>query len=825
MLQRGNYLEKINEHIAFLRLEIEQTASMGLYNLNRYSEDFVKHILNLVYDCQLENLNGEKSNFPGLDLGDKKKGIAYQVTSTNTRAKIDGTLANCIKYEHYKTFLVINVFITSKKKKSYKPMVNTLPFFSFDSKTNILDFEDILKSISFLKLARIKQIYDYILSEIPVLAWHKTTIRTSLWNVPYSRNPYFTGRSDALVEIRNTLKRAKTIGVSQSITGLGGIGKTQTALEYAFRYRNMYNACFWVVADTEITLTSDLVKIGRLICLPEANSSDKNLVIQAVIRWFETYKGWLLILDNVDTPSLVKQFVPTNPKGHILITSRVYSLDMLAVFKTLSIDQMNGEEALEFLLKRTNRQKVDGEEKMYAVRLVEDLGFLPLAIEQAGAFILAHESKFESYLNSFRIKKMDTLNISFPVMGDYGHSVGTTWLMNFQKIENSNKESANILRLSAFLCPDRIPIELIVDGYFNSVSHNTSFAEGLRNDPIAIDIALEPLVRYSLIRKDLSSNSYSIHRLVQESLKSQMTEFTRKEWAERVVRSIDTIFPSASYPTWELCERLLPHCIVAAKFVEDYGFTFEDAGNLLNGAACYLRMRGDFAESERMHLQSIAVRERDIGPTNSELAGCLNNFALVYYDQYDFSKTGPLLVRALEINVQVLGTDNPELALSYNNLGLFYVRTRDFGKAQFHLEKALELEKKLTKRNEFFYAIIINNLAELYLGLGNFILAESFCLEALDIRERIGNLEKTGGSYNTMAMIQFKLGNSIASESLFKKALLNREIVYGALHPGLIIVLVRYIEMLEDSNRSIEAKILQDRLTEIRSVFKIPSGY
>lgn len=820
-METGKYIEQINAQIAILRVEIEQASSMGLHNLNKYSENFVMKILNLMYGYQLENLNGETTNFPGLDLGDKKIGIAYQVTSTRTSEKVDSTLSKCIKYEHYILFPQINIFITTQKQTSYTIKTTTSPHFSFDWKENVLDFNELLKNISQASPETIKNIRDYVVSELPILHELKIEMKCSLWHLPCPQNPYFTGRSNILDSIYSTFKKSNSLAVTQAIAGLGGIGKTQTAIEYAFRYRNEYKPCFWVVADTNITLTSALVEIAKLLCLPEANNSDQNTIIQSVKKWFETYEGWLLILDNADSPALLKPYLPINPRGHILITSRAHVFDMLGVSKTLDLGQMEKDEAMEFLLKRTNRQNLKETEKLFAERLLAELGYLPLAIEQAGAFILAHQSTFETYFKSYENKKFLLLNQALPVMGDYAHSVATTWSMNFNAIESMNAESANILRLSAFLGPDSIPIELISDGYYKLDSDDSLSVNELGDDPIALDIALQPLTRYSLIHRDISSSSYSIHRLVQESIKSEMVAEMRKHWALKVVRAINNIFPSASYSTWTLCDRLLSHCVLAAQYVEYYNFTFLDAGEFLNGVACYLRMRGDFTESERIHLQSVAIRERDLGPEDQEVAINLNNLALVYYDQYIFSKAEPLLVRALDINIKNLGEDNPDLALAYNNLGLLYVRCDKLLKAQSILERALELYNKSPQNEEFFYAIIINNLAELHLGLGNYSLVEKLCLESLNIRERIGNPEKTGRSYTTMGMIKFKIGELDIAEEFFKKAITNREVVFGIEHPELIIVLVRYIEMLINTNRQYEAGLLKDRLNSIKKKYRI----
>lgn len=332
---------------------------------------------------------------------------------------------------------------------------------------------------------------------------------------------------------------------------------------------------------------------------------------------------------------------------------------------------------------------------------------------------------------------------------------------------------------------------------------------------------MEPLIRYSLIRRDIESNTYTIHRLVQEVAKAAMDEESRRIWALRAVRAINSVFPSGSYDTWPLCDRLLPHSVQAAKLVDDLGFRYTDSGDFLNGVASYLRMIGDFGEAERLHLQGLAIAERDLGPDDPSVAKHLNNLAYVYVDQYRYSKAEPLFVRAIEINEKALGADNPELSLIYNNLGFCYVRWGRYTEAQPLLERALELEKRSAESENFFYATILNNLAELHLGRDNLDRAEKLCEEGLEIRERIGNPEKTGRSYITMASILLKKEEYARSEEFFKLALANRETVYSSDHPELIKTLERYIELLKTTGRKDEATQMEGRIEAIRAKYSI----
>jgi hypothetical protein len=146
----------------------------------------------------------------------------------------------------------------------------------------------------------------------------------SLWMVPYRRNPFFTGREALLTYLHEQLNKNQTIALAQAqaINGLGGIGKTQTAVEYAYRYRHEYRLVLWIRAATRDTLIADFVTIANLLKLPEQDEQDHTITVAAVKRWLAEQEGWLLILDNADDLDVIRDSLPIGSNGHILITTR-----------------------------------------------------------------------------------------------------------------------------------------------------------------------------------------------------------------------------------------------------------------------------------------------------------------------------------------------------------------------------------------------------------------------------------------------------------------------------------------------------------------------
>ncbi len=449
-------------------------------------------------------------------------------------------------------------------------------------------------------------------------------------NLP-PQNYFFTGREDVLNALHEALAQNKAAALTQTqaISGLGGVGKTQTANEYGYRHLDDYRAIFWVRADSHLALTSGFVEIAGLMDLPEKDAQNPDDAVRAVRLRLESDDGWLLIFDNADEPEMLKLFCPRNPAGHILLTSRAQVFDALGIARPVELEKMPPDEALKFLFNRTGRSEDDTLEREAARKIAEGLGYLPLALEQAGAFIVAKRARFQDYLTSYGKRRLELLNEAHPVTGDYPASVATTWAMNFEEVESASEAASDLLRLSAFLSPDKIPFELLTKGSEELGSAITAALGDAEDDPVAINEALVPLMRYSLIRIDEESQTYSIHRLVQEVLKDGMDEETNRLWAERAVRALNKAFSDVEYRAWPLCERILTHAKVAAKLIAEWDFAFGEAARLLNQAGHYSYERAQYAEAEPLYLRSLEIREKALGPDHPYVAQSLENYAVL----------------------------------------------------------------------------------------------------------------------------------------------------------------------------------------------------
>src|SRR5258708_825456 len=336
------------------------------------------------------------------------------------------------------------------------------------------------------------------------------------WNVPHAPNPAFTGREQLVRDLRADLLEHG----QQALSGLGGIGKTQIAVEYAHRHRDDYAAALWTFADSEQSVVNGFTEIAGLLQLPGRESKEQAVVTGAVRRWLDQNDGWLLVFDNSDAPQILGEFVPKRPRGHVLVTSRAQSFQSIGILNPREVSVLSASEAREFLLKRTGHEGAAPSPDMET--LAKELGYFPLALEQAGAYILENQSNFGVYLQSFRKQKVKLLEKQRPVLGDYKETVATTWAINFEQVGQTSPASADLLRLSAFLAPDAIPLELLERGKVELSGPLFSALAGVADDLLLLDGLLKPLTSYSLVQRSPETKSYSIHLLVQEVMRDEL---------------------------------------------------------------------------------------------------------------------------------------------------------------------------------------------------------------------------------------------------------------------------------------------------------------
>ena len=181
-----------------------------------------------------------------------------------------------------------------------------------------------------------------------------------VWHVPYPRNPHFTGRLEVIARIEEDLQSGQVAAVTQAIAGLGGIGKTQLALEYCYRQTASYKVVWWIRAESKETRMADLAALAKRLQLGSTDEFNLSDSVRAVVEWLNRTPGWLLIFDNVEHPDDLEDLLPAAGRGHILITSRHASWGAWA--KTVSLNVWTSQESTQYLLKRTGERDTEANE-------------------------------------------------------------------------------------------------------------------------------------------------------------------------------------------------------------------------------------------------------------------------------------------------------------------------------------------------------------------------------------------------------------------------------------------------------------------------------
>ncbi len=640
----------------------------------------------------------------------------------------------------------------------------------------------------------------------------------AFWNVPHPRNLSFTGREAEIAGLRERLARKRKTALAQAISGLGGIGKTQTAVEYAYRYRDEYKAVLWLNAESPLSLKTGCGDIARQLPLPH-DEKDLDQAAAAVKYWLGTHPDWLLILDNADDPTVLdlERFLPTNHAGHILITSRAQDFQHLGILDPVELGELPIEDATAFLLLRCGREGADEAERGAAREQAGELDGLPLALEQAAAYIVATRATFQRYLEGYRTGGLARLEARRPALGRYPKSVATTWAANFAAVQADSEAAADVLRLSSFLAPDAIPFEILTRGVSQlgpALEAALSRAEG---DPLVVNDVLQALGRFSLIRIDGERETFGIHRMVQEVLKDAMADDPRRLWAERAVRAVNQAFPNVEYANWPLCDRLLPHAIAVACWIERDRMVFPAAGRLPNQTAYYLTDRAQYAEAEPLYKQSMEIDRTALGERHPDYATSLNNLAELYHKMARRTEAEPLYKQAMEIRRTALGERHPDYATSLNNLAWLYYETGRHADVEPLFKQAMEICRTALGERHPRYATSLNNLAKLYYATGRNAEAEPLNKKAMEIyRTALGERHPDyAASLQNLAWLYYATGRHAEAEPLCKQAMEIDRTALGERHPDYAASLNNLAVLYRAMGRHAEAEPLYKQAMEI----------
>ncbi len=609
-----------------------------------------------------------------------------------------------------------------------------------------------------------------------------------VWNVPYRRNPFFTGREALLDELYNKFQTSSAVALTQSqaITGLGGIGKTQIAIEYAYLHGEKYRDVLWVKAASSDTLVTDFTALAALLHLPEQNEQDQDVIVMAIKRWLATHNDWLLVMDNVDDLNAIYNFLPTleRSNGHILLTTRAFATGQMAT--SIVIEKMTEEEGTTLLLRRsgvlvptTPTSEITEAERVGTKSIYLELDGLPLALDQAGAYIEETGCGLSGYLELYRTQRIALLRERGSFSFDHPESVATTFSLNFQRLQEASSQAAELLRLCAFLHPDAIPDAIFTD----YVPHLDPDLRPIVANQVELNAVVRLLFKFSLVRRNPDTKTLTIHRLVQATLKDEMDQQTQSQWAEYAVRSVSRSFPFASPETLNACQSYLPHAYVCEKLIEQWQIDRMESAGLLYRTGRYFRVRARYNEAEPFYQKALIICEKVKGLENLGVASILSSLAKLYQEQGKYAQAESFYKQALKIRKRDLRPEDSTIAINLKDLGGLYQQQGKYAQAESFYKQALKIQKKALGARHHEVGVILNDLGILYQAQGKYAAAETNYQQSLEIKAQEPETVNLSSVLSNLANAYNAQGRYAEAEPIARRALTIIERILGPEHP------------------------------------------
>ena len=687
---------------------------------------------------------------------------------------------------------------------------------------------------------------------------HTTPVTGQYWRAPrpitddkIRHTPNFTGRETELALLAGELSKGSPVVVH----GLGGSGKSVLAREYAWRKREHYAVVWWLRAQTENGIIDDLVRLGAVLMRGLDAAKDRRAAAKRVTSTLLTgfAKPVLLIFDNLEDEKLLAAW-NRDIRTQVLVTSRTaaWGDDV----RKIPLSPWGLNEAIDYLLHESGRADLIGRD---AQAIAEKLGFLPLALSHAAAYLKRTKpATARSYL-----ERIEEHLAKVPKGAEYPEAVFATFqeAINTAEIIGAEKEeplgAAAVLCLGSFFAPEAIPEELFqqemtlyAEEIRPALRNTATRALDLRSTVVApqqLETALGALDELSLIDFSTGTRTFTVHRLVQAAARDLLAG-ADLAWRQTAVAVANAAFPKVEFETWSTCDRLLPHALAALNaLADDVGFA--PAARLATLCGSYLSERGAFDQAERLfqralegsaeaeplhglaniyyrqgkyelaesfHERALHIRKQALGAEHPDVARTLNGLADLYYQQWRYAPAEPLFKEALRIWEQVK-TGQPDVAYPLTGLALLYREQGKYQQAAPLYQRALRIRRHALTDENPLVAASLNGLAKLYYLQGKYNEAETSYRQAQRIWEKALGDEHPDVAYprNGLALLYCRQWKCDQAELLFQDAQRIWEKAFGAEHCEVARVLNGLADLYREQGKYNQAEPLYQRALQI----------
>ncbi|MDX8048615.1 FxSxx-COOH system tetratricopeptide repeat protein [Lentzea sp. BCCO 10_0798] len=665
------------------------------------------------------------------------------------------------------------------------------------------------------------------------------------WSVP-PRNFNFTGRTAMLAALNTRLTSGDanpTAVLPEALYGLGGIGKSQVAVEYAYLHADDYDVVWWIPSEDPTHIRSVFVELAAQLGIP--NTGAVNSVIAAVresLRRGHPYRRWLLVFDNADKPEDVRPFFPTGGSGHILVTSR--NTHWSSVAQTVEVDLFSRAESKQ-LLQRRNQGLTDSD----AEQVADVLGDLPLAIEQAASWLRETGMNAGEYLSLFARKRAELLEAGLPV--DYHVPVAAAWNVSFDRLSEENPAALQLLQVCAFFAPEPISRSLFIE--LQGIPVPDELGEALR-DPLLLGKAMRQINKYSLAQIDQSKGTILLHRLVQGALFDRMTPQERAQMrhAAHVLLATDDPRGPATQNNWPKYIELLPH-VRASKMQEcddpwvrrtalhsavflaawgddqsglDYGRELlaywserfgEEKPDTLSTAkqvGVCLRALGRYTEALAVDERAYAVARENLGEESENTLVLANMVAQDVRALGEFTKAWQLSDGAYRTAKAVYGEEDGLSLAAADNLGIALRLVGRFAEARDIDQATWEHRARILGDEHRFTLSMLNNLCLDIRECGEYVQARDMLETAVAKHRRLfgDDHPDTLRAIKNLAVARRKAGDHAGALRLSEEAVLRYAKRYGDNYPGSLAASLNLAVDLRQAGALTESRALGEQV-------------